>query len=184
VGALTARTLVASIREQSRELAADAAEGILDWADREPRLDTRYTHTRGRIETDARKEFLKLAATGWPGEIEVQLQTLADHGEPSDDERIEQLVQDLVDIGVQLEPKRAWPQAPLEPLADDTRRQRFLTFMEWVLDTSPAPVNGTTHSRVPRPAQQERVDPWSESPLDAAAHAQVRQSGRTGTPRR
>ena len=35
-------TLLAIIREQS-ELAADAAEGILDWEDGEPRLGVRYT---------------------------------------------------------------------------------------------------------------------------------------------
>jgi hypothetical protein len=61
------------------------------------------------------------------------LQTLSDHGKPWDKERIEQLVQELADIGVQLEPKRIRPKAPLEPLADDTRRQEFLTLMERVL---------------------------------------------------
>lgn len=39
---LDRETLLASIREQS-ELAAHAAEGILDWADGEPRLSVRYT---------------------------------------------------------------------------------------------------------------------------------------------
>ena len=63
------------------------------------------------------------------------LQTLSEHGEPWDDERIEQLVQELADIGVQLEQKRTWPKTPLEPLADDTRRRQFLTLMERVLDT-------------------------------------------------
>jgi hypothetical protein len=136
---LDRETLVASIREQS-ELAADAAEGLLDWAGREPRLDIRYTPVRGRIET-AGRELLKFAATEWPREIEVRLQTLADHGEPWDEERIGQLVQDLADIGVELEAKRTWPHAPLEPLADDTRRQQFLTLMERVLDTlTTAPV--------------------------------------------
>jgi hypothetical protein len=130
---LDRETLLASIRERSA-LAADAAEGILDWANGEPRLDIRYTDTRCHIETGARP-FLKLAATRWPGKIEVRLHTLADHGAPWDDERIEQLVQNLADIGVQLEPKRTWPQTPLEPLADDTRRQQFLTLMERVLDT-------------------------------------------------
>jgi hypothetical protein len=131
---LDRQTLVASIREHS-ELAADAAEAILDWADREPRLDTRYTRTGGVIET-SRRPLLKLWPTSWPkGPLEVHLKMLADTGEPWDEERIEQLVQDLADVGVQLEPKRTWPKAPLEPLADDTRRQRFLTLMEGVLDT-------------------------------------------------
>ena len=68
-------------------------------------------------------------------EIQVQLRTLSDHGEPWDDERIEQLVQEVADIGVQLGPNRNWPKAPLEALADDTRRQQFLTLMERTLDT-------------------------------------------------
>ena len=68
------------------------------------------------------------------GQLRVVLKTLSEHGE-RDDERIEQLVQDLAEIGVQLEPKGARPKTPLEPLADDTRRQRFLTLMEQVLDT-------------------------------------------------
>ena len=63
------------------------------------------------------------------------LRTLSDHGEPWDDERIEQLVQELADIGVHLERNALRPKAPLEPLADDARRQEFLTLMERVLDT-------------------------------------------------
>jgi hypothetical protein len=39
---LDRETLLASIRKQS-ELAAHAADGILDWADGEPRLTVRYT---------------------------------------------------------------------------------------------------------------------------------------------
>ncbi len=130
---LDRETLVASIREQSA-LAGDGAEGILDWADGEPRLNTRYTPTRVHIET-GNESLLKLAATGWADKIELRLQALADHGAPWDDERIEQLVQDLADIGVHLGPKRTWPQAALEPLADDTRRRQFITLMEPVLDT-------------------------------------------------
>jgi hypothetical protein len=129
---LDRETLLASIREQS-ELAADAAERILDWADGEPRLDIRYTHARCSIETGGWL-LLRLAATGWPGKIRVGLRTLADHGEPWEDERVEQLVQELADIGVQLEPTRL-RLASLEPLADDTKRQQFLTLMERVLDT-------------------------------------------------
>ena len=39
---LDRETLLAIIREDS-ELAADAAEAILDWADREPRIEVHYT---------------------------------------------------------------------------------------------------------------------------------------------
>jgi hypothetical protein len=127
---LDRETLVAGIREQS-ELAADAAEAVLDWADREPRLDVRYTPTSGGIWT-AGKTFLRVVLSG---EIQVELKMLRDHGQPWDDERIEQLVQDLADIGAQLGPGRSWPKAPLEPLADESRRQQFLALMGRVLET-------------------------------------------------
>jgi len=67
----------------------------------------------------------------------VHLRTLADHGAPGNGEHVEQLVQELADIGVNLDSgePRSRNLAPLEPLADDTRRQQFLTLMERVLDT-------------------------------------------------
>jgi hypothetical protein len=93
------------------------------------------TRTRGFIET-AGQPLLKLYTTQWPGSFEVRLQTLANHGEPWNDERIEQLVQELADIGVNLDSdERRSPKAALEPLADDGTRQQFLTSMERVLDT-------------------------------------------------
>ena len=126
---LDRETLLAIIREQS-ELAADAAEAILDWADREPRLEVRYTPRIGVRLWTAGGRLLQIDRGG---HLRMFLQTLSDHGKPWDKERIEQLVQELADIGVQLEPKRIRPKAPLEPLADDTRRQEFLTLMERVL---------------------------------------------------
>ena len=130
---LDRETLVRSIREQSA-LAADAAEALLDWADREPRLDIRYTRTRGFIET-AGRPLLKLFPVRHP-KIELQLHTLADHGESWDAERSERLVREFADIGVNLDPdERRWPKAPLEPLADDARRERFLGLMKRVLDS-------------------------------------------------
>lgn len=124
---LDRETLLARSREES-PLAGDAAQGILDWASGEPRLDIRYTNTRARIETDA-GPLLRLAATLWSGKIQVHLRTLVDHGEPSDDRRVERLVQQLADIGVNLDSNepRSRSLAPLEPLADATARQRFLT---------------------------------------------------------
>jgi hypothetical protein len=130
---LDRETLVAGIREQSVP-AADAAEGILDWAERDPRLDTRYTRTRVVIETAGRR-LLKFSLTQRPTQFEAELQTLANHGERWDDERIERFVQDFADIGVRFQPhERRWPKAPLEPLADDTRRHQFLTLIEQALD--------------------------------------------------
>jgi hypothetical protein len=132
---LDRETLVATIREQS-PLAADAAAAILDWADHEPRVDVRYTPA-SRV--DLWTAGGKLLQIHRRGQLRIVLRTLSQHGEPWDDEHIEQLVQDLAGIGVQLDLKRTWPKTPLEPLADDTRRQQFLTLMEQVLDTLTTP---------------------------------------------
>jgi hypothetical protein len=126
---LDRETLLASIREQS-ELAGDAAEGILDWANDEPRLDVDYSRATASLRT-AGKNLLRIMRSGY---IRVGLQTLSDHA-AWDTMRIEQLVHELDDIGVQLGPNRNRPRAPFEPLADDTRRQQFLALMERVLDT-------------------------------------------------
>ncbi len=93
-------------------------------------------YTRCRIETGA-GPLLRLATTTWPEKIQVHLRTLANHGEPRDEGRVERLVQELADIGVNLdsEEPRSRNLAPLEPLAEDTRRQQFLALMERVLDT-------------------------------------------------
>jgi hypothetical protein len=128
---LDRETLLAIIHEESAR-AAQAAEGILDWADREPRLVARYTPTSVRLQTAGKPLLLINRA----GHLRVWLSTLSKHGDPSGDERVERLVQDLAEIGVQLdEPKRARPKTSLESLADDTRLQQFLTLMERVLDT-------------------------------------------------
>ena len=107
---LDRETLLGIIREQS-ELAADAAEGILDWADGEPRLDVRYTPTSGVRLRTAGNPLLILTRGG---QLRVVVKTLSEHAE-RDDERIEQLVQDLAEIGVQLEPQGARPKTPLSP---------------------------------------------------------------------
>ena len=127
--------LVTSIREQS-ELAAAGADGVLDWAEREPRLDVRYTRTGGIIETAGRPLLSLKTSRAIDRILHVQLDTLAAHGEPWDETQIEQLVSELAGIGLNLEPReRRWPRAPLEPLADETRRRQVLTVMERVLDT-------------------------------------------------
>jgi hypothetical protein len=141
-GDLDPGTLVALFRRKHGARAADAAKEILAWADSDPRLRVRFTGTGGVIEpTGLRLALLKL----WPKRavgkgLEVSLHTLADDGERWDPQRIEQFVQDLADIGVNLEPSEPrWPKAPLEPLADETPRQRFFELME-------KPINALTGS--------------------------------------
>jgi hypothetical protein len=65
-------------------------------------------------------------------EVQVSLSGVITSGEPWD-ERTKQLVQDLDDIGVRLERNR--PRAPLELLADESRRKEFLALMERHLGT-------------------------------------------------
>jgi hypothetical protein len=124
---LTARSSWRAIGEDTP--AADAAAAVLDWAESEPRFDIRYTPTSAGIWTRGHT-FLRVSVRG---KIQVELKTLAD--ESWDDKRIEQLVQDLAAIGVQLDSTRNWPKAPLEPLADEARRQQFFGLMGKVLDT-------------------------------------------------
>jgi hypothetical protein len=128
---LDRETLLAGIREQS-ELAAQVAEGILDWADGEPRLSVRYTPAAGVRFRTAGEPLLLIDRRGQLG---VFLKTLSEHAEPWDDESVEQLVRDLAKFGIQLDAKRARPRAPLDPLADDAIRTQFFALMEQVLDT-------------------------------------------------
>jgi hypothetical protein len=94
-------------------VAAHAAEGILDWADGEPRLSVRYTPTAGvRFRTAGRRLLL----IDRRGQLGVFLKTLWEHAEPWDDEKVEQLVRDLANFGTQLDATRARPRAAVEPL--------------------------------------------------------------------
>ncbi len=116
----------------------DQSVACVGWRSRR-KLARRY---RARLHAYPRLQIgstlLKLYTTRWPGTIQVLLQTLADHGEPWDDKRIEQLVQELADIGVNLDSdERRCPKAPLESLADEGRRRQFLALMERALDTLP-----------------------------------------------
>ena len=132
---LDRETLVARIRDRS-ELAGEAADGILEWADSEPRVDIRYTRTGGVIEISGRELLTFWTSYAVPRIFHVHLRTLADHGDAWDEQRVEQLVHELADIGVHLEPdERRWPRTKLEPLADGARRQQFCKLMERVLDT-------------------------------------------------
>jgi hypothetical protein len=129
--------LLGRLRERS-PATADAAGCILDWAHGKPGLDVRYARNSVAVGSGGRG-LLRLGETG---EVELSLETLIQHGEPWDEEHIEELVRELGGLGVHLSPHlRKYPRAPLQPLADATRRHEFLAVMERVLDslTEPPP---------------------------------------------
>jgi hypothetical protein len=59
-------------------VAADAAEAILNWADREPRLEVRYTHRSSVRLWSAGGRLLQIDRGG---RLRLVLQTLSEHGE-------------------------------------------------------------------------------------------------------
>ncbi len=128
---LDRETLLGALQGRS-PVAAQAAGFILDWAHGKPGLDVRYARNSVAVGTDGRW-LLRLWDTA---ELELGLQTLTQHGEPWDEEHMEELVRELDDLGVHLTPHtRKFPRAPLGPLADATRRREFLAVMERVLDS-------------------------------------------------
>lgn len=118
-------TLMASIRNAD---GARAAKGLLDWAESK-RLDVRYTQSAAIIETLGGRLF----RISYEGEVRVSRHTLTPHGESWDSGRIKRFVQDLDEIGVKLEGNR--PRAPLESLADEGKREKFLALMEQASET-------------------------------------------------
>jgi hypothetical protein len=127
--------VVARLRDYD-EQAAHAADAILHWAERSPDLDVRYTATFGIVEID-RTAVLKIrtAPDSLRRALEVHLETLTKHGAPWDEKHLQQLVTDLAAVGVELDSGRRWPNAPIEPLADPTRRQQFMSLIEQVAST-------------------------------------------------
>jgi hypothetical protein len=118
--------LVAALGYQSAE-AASAAEAILDWAERQPRLEVRWTKAAD-VSVRGTEPLLRL----WPdGGVEVRLETLRHPPGGWDDARIEQLATKLNEIeGVALGPGRRWPRLPLVSLAEPVARQAFLDVID------------------------------------------------------
>jgi len=115
-------TLMDGLRTED---AARAAHGLLDWAEAR-QLGVRYTQNAAIIETPGRRLFRVL----YSGEVRVSGHTITPHGESWDGERIKRFVQELDEIEVRLDGNR--PQAPLESLADESKREKFLALMEQV----------------------------------------------------
>lgn len=116
------------------EEAALVARELLDWAENQPELQVRYSQTDGpNPTTDAIVEVSgsTLFRIRRQREVRVSYEALTAHGEPWNEARIGQLVQELDQIGLRRERDR--PRAPLEALADEDRRHKFLALMERVI---------------------------------------------------
>jgi hypothetical protein len=127
--------VIAALSEHS-EAAANAADAILRWAESAPHLDVRYTTTMGVIETRGRPILkIRTASDSRARALEVHLETLVKHGDPWDQDHVDQLVDELARVGVTLDPGRRWPNAAIEPLADQQRRRSFLDEINRVIDS-------------------------------------------------
>jgi hypothetical protein len=127
--------VVAKLREHNDE-AAHAADALLGWAEQNSRLNVRYTAWFGIIEIGGAPLLkIRINPDSVRRALEVHFETLARRGEPWDEHHIEQLVRDLAGVGVELDSGRRWPNAPIEPLADDSRRRHFLNLIQRVIDT-------------------------------------------------
>ena len=133
---LDREALLAKLRDHN-EASADAARAILDWADGEARVTTRYTTTAGVIEADARSLLWLLASDDrWLGHLEVSVETLTAQGGPwKDEDRVTRLLRDLADVGVDDTADPRYLTAPLESLAEPARQEQFFKLMEGTLDT-------------------------------------------------
>lgn len=110
-----------------------AGEGILDWAERHPDLNVRWTNACDIAPASGGGPILRI----WgEGTLEVKVHTLR-HADPAwnDDDRIEELVRRLEEIdGVDLTGnRRQWPRTPLAPLGKADSRQALLAVIEELL---------------------------------------------------
>lgn len=113
--------------------AAGVAEGLLDWAERrEPRLGVRYTEKDGVVEARVGMPAGTLFRIKGHRDLRVSLKALGAHGEPGEEGRTRKV---LADIDPRFEGGGNWPIAPLECLADESKREEFLALMERVLET-------------------------------------------------
>lgn len=132
------KSLLDGIRVRSAD-AARAAEGLLDWAEREQQVTVDYRRRKrdgpetGAIEVPDRGRLFRITEQQ---EVRVSLTTLRQHWGK---ERISQLVQELAEINerfqIDTKYKSHRPEAPLESLAPEDKREEFLRLMERVLKT-------------------------------------------------
>jgi hypothetical protein len=116
--------------------AVDATGALLGWAEASPALGVRYT-PKVAIITVGGKPILKL----WPNSdpdaqtLELHLETLVKHGAPWDGERVDELMAEMRGLELEFDDGRRWPYASIVPLADESRRRRFVDAIEGVANT-------------------------------------------------
>jgi hypothetical protein len=130
--------LIAQINSPEAEL---VAEELFDWADR---MDSRGVKVRCPTKKQCFIEVPDAGPDGTtaglfrvrPGEVRVSLSALRRHW---DEERISGFVQDLARIDarfqVDTKSKGMRPEAPLESLTQESKREEFLSLMKRVLNT-------------------------------------------------
>lgn len=114
------------IEQFDSEDAQIVAEDLFEWADdkKSREVEVRITPIRGIVRMPAGQLFRMKP----PGKVKVSLSDVNSKAEPT-----RQLVQELGEIGFRVESED--PEAPLELLADDPTRARFLELMERHLET-------------------------------------------------
>lgn len=120
--------------------AARAAEGLLDWAERDARLRVHYSGLGCVFKVDGQRLLGFSLDLRIDRSLQVDLVTLSRHDpERWDQQSIDDLKRELDIIGVGLKPYGAsgWkhPKAPLESLAKDEPRRKFQEVMETVAAT-------------------------------------------------
>lgn len=125
--------LLAEIRQRSTPESAEAAAAVLDWADGEARLRIRpATQTIAIVTAATGRRLIRLSHGG---NIRIGIGALLKWGEGWDDVRANEFRKELASIGLDLDPaKTSLPAAPMAPLADPTRRERFFDLMDEALD--------------------------------------------------
>jgi hypothetical protein len=127
--------LLAALADRDRA-EADAAAGLLDWAEGQPDVEIWWSKDTANIGQSTMKNRPAILRIWTQRGIEVRLQSLR-ASEGWDDARCNQLIDQLEAIdGVHFDDGRQWPKAPLAPLADPDARRRFTTLIEAVFAAS------------------------------------------------
>jgi hypothetical protein len=121
--------LLAALAERDKS-EADAAGGLLDWAEARPEVEVWWSKDTANIGVSRMKSRPAILRIWTTRGIEVRLQSLRT-SEGWDDARCDELIARLQRIdGLRFDAGRQWPKAPLAPLADPDARREFTAVIE------------------------------------------------------